>query len=55
MVTLQALNRELPVLKHFRVSRSVHPERLYEEFLRIAGELARADLDTVTLRFDINN
>src|SRR5271170_5152874 len=37
---LQMLNREIPTLKHFRLSRYVHPERLYEEFLRIAGELA---------------
>ena len=37
---LQMLNREIPVLKHFRASRYVHPERLYEELLRIAGELA---------------
>ena len=37
---LQMLNRETPVLSHFRRSRAVHPERLYEEFLRIAGELA---------------
>jgi type VI secretion system protein ImpJ len=37
---LQMLNRHIPVLKHFRLSRYVHPERLYEEFLRIAGELA---------------
>lgn len=37
---LQMLNRELPVLHHFRRSRTVHPERLFEEFLRIAGELA---------------
>ena len=37
---LQMLNREIPVLKHFRLSRYVHPERLYEEFLRVAGELA---------------
>ena len=37
---LQLLNRHIPVLKHFRGSRYVHPERLYEEFLRIAGELA---------------
>jgi type VI secretion system protein ImpJ len=37
---LQMLNREIPVLQHFRRSRYVHPERLYEEFLRIAGELA---------------
>ncbi len=37
---LQALNREIPVLKHFRSSHYVHPERLYEELLRLAGELA---------------
>ena len=37
---LQMLNREIPVLKHFRTSRFVHPERLYEELLRVAGELA---------------
>jgi type VI secretion system protein ImpJ len=37
---LQLLNRHSPVLKHLRQSRYVHPERLYEELLRIAGELA---------------
>jgi type VI secretion system protein ImpJ len=37
---LQMLNRTIPVLKHFRTSRYVHPERLYEELLRVAGELA---------------
>jgi type VI secretion system protein ImpJ len=37
---LQLLNRHVPVLKHFRQSRYVHPERLFEELLRIAGELA---------------
>ncbi|WP_132253127.1 type VI secretion system baseplate subunit TssK [Methylobacterium segetis] len=37
---LQVLNRHIPVLKHFRESRYVHPERLFEELLRIAGELA---------------
>jgi type VI secretion system protein ImpJ len=37
---LQMLNRVTPALAHFRRSRAVHPERLYEEFLRIAGELA---------------
>jgi type VI secretion system protein ImpJ len=37
---LQMLNREIPALKYFRSSRYVHPERLYEELLRIAGELA---------------
>src|SRR5271165_526227 len=37
---LQCLNREIPALKHFRSSRYVHPERLFEALLRIAGELA---------------
>jgi type VI secretion system protein ImpJ len=37
---LQILNRESPVLRHFRRSRYVHPERLYEELIRLAGELA---------------
>ncbi len=37
---LQCLNREIPALKHFRSSRYIPPERLYEQFLRIAGELA---------------
>ena len=37
---LQCLNREIPALKHFRSSRYVHPERLYEALLRVAGELA---------------
>lgn len=37
---LQLLNRHLPVLQHFRHSRYIHPERLYEEFVRMVGELA---------------
>jgi type VI secretion system protein ImpJ len=37
---LQLLNRQVLVLKHFRGSRYVHPERLYVELLRLAGELA---------------
>ena len=37
---LQLLNRYIPVFKHFRGSSYVHPERLYEEMLRLAGELA---------------
>lgn len=37
---LQVLNRELPGLRHMRTSQYVHPERLYEHFLRLAGELA---------------
>ncbi len=34
---LQLLNRHIPVLRHFEKSRFVHPERLYEELLRLAG------------------
>jgi type VI secretion system protein ImpJ len=37
---LQLLNRQIPALKHFQRSAYVHPERLYEELLRLAGELA---------------
>ncbi len=37
---LQILNRHSPVLRHLRQSRYVHPERLYCELLRLAGELA---------------
>jgi len=37
---LQLLNRHIAVLKHFRSSAYLHPERLFEEFLRLVGELA---------------
>ena len=37
---LQLLNRNIPILRHLRGSGFVHPERLYQEFLRLAGELA---------------
>ncbi|GJE13947.1 type VI secretion system baseplate subunit TssK [Methylobacterium longum] len=37
---LQVLNRTITILHHLRGSRYVHPERLYEDFLRLAGELA---------------
>ena len=37
---LQLLNRHVPVLRHMRGSGFVHPERFYEELLRLAGELA---------------
>jgi len=43
---LQALNRWTPVLSHLSGLPTVHPERLYEAFLAMAGELstfARAD------------
>ena len=39
-LVLQVLNRTLPVLQHLRGSRYVHPERLYTELARLAGELA---------------
>ena len=39
-LVLQVLNRTIPILTHFQRSGSVHPERLYEELLRFAGELA---------------
>ena len=39
-LVLQLLNREIPALIHFQRSGYVHPERLYEELLRLAGELA---------------
>lgn len=37
---LQALNRWVPLLKHVRSLPAVHPERLYQEFVAMAGELA---------------
>jgi type VI secretion system protein ImpJ len=37
---LQLLNRHIAVLKHYRSSSYLHPERLFEEFLRLVGELA---------------
>jgi type VI secretion system protein ImpJ len=37
---LQLLNRQIPALKHLQRSRYIHPERLYDELLRLAGELA---------------
>src|SRR4051812_3076673 len=39
-LVLQLLNRHIAVLKHLRSSSYVHPERLFEEFLRLVGELA---------------
>lgn len=37
---LQALNRWTPVLQHLQALPNVHPERLYETFCAMAGELA---------------
>lgn len=39
-LVLQVLNRHITVLQHLRGSRYVHPERLYVELIRLAGELA---------------
>lgn len=37
---LQALNRWVPILQHVKGLPTVHPERLYENFIAMAGELA---------------
>jgi len=37
---LMVLNRTLPVLRHLRQLPTVHPERLYEALISLAGELA---------------
>lgn len=42
---LMVLNREINVLRHLRQMPDVHPERLYEQFLRLSGELASFDND----------
>jgi type VI secretion system protein ImpJ len=39
-LVLQTLNRQIAVLKHFARSGYIHPERLFDELLRLAGELA---------------
>lgn len=40
---LMLLNREIGVLRHMATSRAVHPERLYEKLVGLAGELATFD------------
>ena len=37
---LQLLNRQIPALKHLQRSSYIHPERLFYELVRLAGELA---------------
>jgi type VI secretion system protein ImpJ len=39
-LVLQLLNRHIAVLRHYKTSSYLHPERLFEEFLRLVGELA---------------
>ncbi|WP_330647216.1 type VI secretion system baseplate subunit TssK [Thioclava sp. FTW29] len=40
---LMVLNRELPVLRHLKSMANVHPERLYERLIALAGELTTFD------------
>jgi type VI secretion system protein ImpJ len=40
---LMLLNRELPVLRHLKYQGLVHPERLFERLISLAGELATFD------------
>ncbi|MFQ6551438.1 type VI secretion system baseplate subunit TssK [Aestuariibius insulae] len=40
---LMTLNREIGTLRHMRDSRNVHPERLYERLIGLAGELSTFD------------
>lgn len=40
---LMVLNRELPILRHLKGMGLVHPERLYEKLIGLAGELATFD------------
>ncbi len=36
---LQSLNRSVPIIRHFENSKYVHPERLYETLISLAGDL----------------
>lgn len=36
---LQLLNREVNIIRHLRDSRYTHPEQVYQQFLRLSGEL----------------
>ncbi|MFQ1701437.1 type VI secretion system baseplate subunit TssK [Loktanella agnita] len=40
---LMVLNREITVLRHLTHGRAVHPERLYEKLIGLAGELSTFD------------
>ncbi|MBT0957259.1 type VI secretion system baseplate subunit TssK [Alphaproteobacteria bacterium KMM 3653] len=42
---LLVLNREINLLRHYRGSKYIHPEELYQLFLRLAGELWTFDKD----------
>lgn len=42
---LLVLNREIGLLRHYRHSRYIHPEQLYQLFLRLVGELWTFDKD----------
>ncbi len=42
-MVLMVLNREIGILRHYATMRAVHPERLYEKLVGLAGELASFD------------
>ncbi|HEV7859676.1 MAG TPA: type VI secretion system baseplate subunit TssK [Pyrinomonadaceae bacterium] len=42
---LHTVNSSIPRLKHLYGTRSIHPERLYYEMIRLAGELATFTID----------
>ncbi|QHQ36542.1 type VI secretion system baseplate subunit TssK [Algicella marina] len=37
---LQTVNRNLPVIRHFLTVQPLHPERLFQQFVALAGELS---------------
>jgi type VI secretion system protein ImpJ len=39
-LVLQLLNRHIALLRHYKTSSYLHPEQLFQEFLRLVGELA---------------
>jgi type VI secretion system protein ImpJ len=39
-LVLQLLNRHIALLRHYKSSSYLHPEQLFQEFLRLVGELA---------------
>jgi type VI secretion system protein ImpJ len=48
---LLALNREINLLRHYRHSRYIHPEELYQLLLRLAGELWTFDTGRIAAEY----
>lgn len=48
---LQLLNREVNVLKHYRASKYLHPEQLYVELIRLAGDLSTFSASRIAPEF----